>query len=267
VALDDSTIRHLLRVIPATVRSRLEPRRLLEALSVTPGASAAQLRDGIDSFVAHTSGNFRIDRPQLKELFAIIVVRADQSPRATLDVVGGSRFPWEGFIRLHPGEAVRMLSTDLGATAEIVKRSDELTFPPARFVYSLVYADPEFAAQVVQRLHDDGEGEFVVEALAHIAYDANRLAAVPGLAVSLESDGRFLLKLLNDRGAQWLRDSLAETVRVFEKRVEEGEVPRDFLEAYRDTLDGAVALVSGEPSGERLRGVVGQAFAEGRSGG
>ena len=266
VALEDSTIRHLLRVIPATVRSRLEPGRLLEALSVTPGASAAQLRDGIDSFVAHTSGNFRIDRPQLKELFAIIVVRADRSPRATLDVVGGSRFPWEGFIGLHPDEAVRILSTDLGAAAEIVKRSDELTFPPARFVYRLVYADPEFAAQVVQRLHDDGEGELVVEALAHIAYDAHRLAAVPGLAISLENDGRFLLKLLNDRGAQWLQDGLAETVRVFAKRVEEGEVPRDFLEAYRDTLDGAVALVSGEQSGESLRGVVREAFAAGRSG-
>ena len=119
-----------------------------------------------------------------------------------------------------------------------------MVFPPQRFVYRLIHEDPAFAALVVGRLHDRGERDSVLESLAHFAYDADRLEAVPGLPISLAANGRFLARLLEDRGPQWLEARLDEVVRTYTLRVEEGDVPPDFLAAYRRTLNLSVSEVS-----------------------
>ena len=99
-----------------------------------------------------------------------------------------------------------------------------------------------------------------MESLAHFAYDADRLAAAPGLPVPLEADGRFLDRLLSERGRGWLLDRLSETVRAYALRVGRVEVPGDFLRAYRRTLEAAVlTLPDTRPRGE-LRQVVDEAF-------
>jgi hypothetical protein len=259
-ALDDATIRRLLGLVPATVRTRLDTAKLLEVLAVTPRSSAVEVAEGMNAFLTHISGNFRIDRPQLQVLFDVIVVRAEADPAGTLALVGVPRFPWGGFMSLHSDTAVGLLSSDLGATADVVRRSDKLTFPPARFIYRLITVDPELAARVVGRLDDDGDTGLVVEALAHFAYDAHRLAEVPGLPITLEGDGRFLLALLDARGADWLADWLGEAVRTYRDRMKAGEVPSDFLQAYRSTLEIAAAMLDDPASTARLKAVVTEAF-------
>ena len=126
---------------------------------------------------------------------------------------------------------------------ELVNRSDPVLLSPARLVYHLIFADAEFAARFVIRLAEDGEDELVLESLAHFAYDAHRLASAPNFAISLVSDGRFLEELLKSLGTTWLEAQIRSVVELYAKRIEAGEVPKDFLNAHRATLTAAVATL------------------------
>ena len=132
----------------------------------------------------------------------------------------------EGFIRLYPKEAIVVSSGDFDMATRLVKKNDSVVFPPARFVYRLISADPEFAALLVERLYYQGEDELVMETLTHFAYDADRLAAVPALPISLEKGGRFLESLLEEMGREWLQAQILEAIRVYAGRME----PGDFLQ-------------------------------------
>ena len=246
-ALDDSTLRRLLKVVPAKLRFLLAPPRFLEFLNITLDSSPEKLAQGIQDMMIYPSGNFRIDEPFLDEMYSVIAARGRREPLETLNVIAGSPFPMERFLSLNPAAAVDILGSDLDTTSEIVKTSDPVLFSPARFVYRLIYADPEFAARLVGQLDQRNEDDLVVEALAHFAYDADRLQAVPELPISLDRDGRFLQRLLNDKGAEWLEDRMGRSADLFRRRVERGEVADDFLMAYRRTLVAAVSrLQDGE---------------------
>jgi hypothetical protein len=166
----------------------------------------------------------------------------------------------ERFISLHPAAAVDLLSTDVEITSEIVKSSDPVTFHPARFVYRLIYADPEFAARLVEHLdvaHEDG---LVIEALAHFAYDADRVEAAPELPISLEWDGRFLKKLLEDEGTEWLEDRLGRAVGLYGQRANANAVPDNFLVAYEKTLRAAASGLEDREAGRTLEEMIDRTF-------
>ena len=259
-ALDDPMKRRLLEAIPAELRALLDPRSLLDAVGVTAEAGLDELSLGIDMLIEFPSGNFRVDEPYLGELYDVVAIRAEQDPEGMLDVISSSKFPLEGFIRRHPETAVAVLAGDLDVAAELVKRSDPVIFPPARFVYRLIFADPAFAARVAAHLDASGERELVIESLAHFAYDAARLAVVPGLPISLQADGRFLQLLLDGRGHDWLLARLTEVVTAFAGHMEGRDVPPDFSRAYEDTLKGALATLPDAGSRLRLRRIVDEAF-------
>ena len=242
-ALEDPLLRRLIQPVPAHLRSLLEPPRLLEALGITLAATDNEVVKGIEDMVTYPSGNFRIERPFLEELYRLMAVRGIRHPLGTLHIVEESPFPVAGFIKLYPEESVAILSSDLDKALELVNRSDPVLLSPARLVYHLIFADAEFAARFVIRLAEDGEDELVLESLAHFAYDAHRLASAPNLAISLVSDGRFLEELLKSLGTTWLEAQIRSVVELYAKRIEAGEVPKDFLNAHRATLTAAVATL------------------------
>lgn len=242
-ALDDTMLRRLLKAVPAKMRSLITVDRLLEVLDITMDSSSSQLGQGIQNMIKYPSGNFRIDEPYLDGMYRVVAERSRMDPLGMLDIVSISTFPMERFMSLHPEEAVDIFATDLDVTSELVKVSDPTISPPARFVYRLIYADPEFAARVVEQLHHQGEDALVVESLAHFAYDADRLQAVPGLPISLDGDGRFLKRLLESKGRDWLGARIAEVVNIYGERVQMNVVPRDFLEAYKKTMSAAASKI------------------------
>ena len=259
-ALDDSMLRRLLRVVPAKLRALLTPIRFLDFLDITLNSSANELSRGIEDMINYPSGNFRIDEPFVDEMYRVVAARARSNPARTLEVVARSSFPMERFLSLHPVEAVDLLSRNLETASEMVKAGDPLTFPPSRYVYRLIYADPELAARIVRLLDAQGKRDLVIESLVHFAYDADRLQAVPGLPISLSRDGRFFAELLEGQGTAWLEDRMVETVSLYRDRVQREEVPRDFLEAYETTLRAASATLHDDEARRSLNDILHRAF-------
>ena len=259
-ALDDSMLSRLLRSVPTHLYNFLTPARFLEFLNITPDSSPDELDRGIEDMITYPSGNFRIDEPFLDEMYRVVVGRSRMAPRETLDVVAHSPFPMERFIGLHPAAAVNLMSTDVETTLEIVKTSDPVTFHPTRFVYRLIHADPEFAALLVEHLDAANEDGLVIEALAHFAYDADRVEAIPELPISLERDGRFLKRLLEDKGVEWLEDRIGKAVALYEQRANANVVSDDFLEAYERILRTAASRLEDMEAGRTLEGVIDRVF-------
>jgi len=177
-----------------------------------------------------------------------------------LQVIATSPFPLERFIYQYPRVAVAILSSDLELTVDLVRRSDPMVLAPARFVYSLISADPAFAARVMERLDRDADERLALECLVHFAYDKARVEANPHLSIDLEKDGLFLQTLLEDKGPGWLGERLRESVELYGGRVRAGVVPPDFLEAYRATLEAAVATLGNVDVSRTLEGIVKSAF-------
>ena len=255
-ALDDDMIIRVLKVAPAELRSLLNSKQLLDALSIAPTSLADELTLGIDLLITYPSGNFRIDEPYLDALYDVMAARVDAGPAASLEIIASTPFPMEGFLREKPRRAVAALAADLDTAARLVRDSDAVLFPPARFVYSLINADPDFAATLVAHLDRLGEQELVIESLAHFAYDVDRLAAVPGLPISLENDGRFLAALLEDQGPTWLETRLRDVIELYEPRIARGDLPPDLLDAHRRTLHSAIATLPPGPPKRDLTAIV-----------
>ena len=261
-ALDDATVRRLVRAVPATIRSLMDAQTLLKALGITASATPEDLALGIDMLITYPSGNFLIDEPFVDELYSVVATRSEADITGTLGAISSSPFPWERFILGFPREAVSLLASDLEAAAGLVTQSDSVMFPAARFVYRLIAANPEFAARLVGRLDNRGEDGLVVESLAHFAYDAGRLASVSGLPISLENDGLFLMQLLEDKGREWLGAQILEVIQVYTGHIELGDVPEDFLNSYKDTLEAGVAALPEGPSKQELRKMLRELFPE-----
>ena len=259
-ALDKETQRRLLKATPVLLRRLLDPPDLARALNITQETTPEQMRQGISLMIEHPSGNFIIDEPYLDQVYLVMAHRAEQDPRQMIEVIATSPFPVERFIYQHPGAAVTILSSDLELTTDLVKGSDPVVLPPARFVYSFIAADPAFAALVVERLDRDAEDRLVLESLAHLAYDKARVEANPESHVDLRKDGLFLQFLLADKGSGWLEERLAGAVELYQTRLEAKEVPADFLEAYQTTLEAAVATLGAADVSGTLQKIVKRVF-------
>ena len=264
-ALDDATLRRLFKLteqgyLPARMRAVLQPSRLLEILDIIHDATAEQLAEGIRDMVIYPAGNPLIDEPFIDAMYQVIAARSVRSVEETLVVTSQSPFPMERFIMDYPGPAVRIMASDLDLSVQMVKTSEAPLFPPPRFIYRLIHTDPEFAARLVERLDELGEDDLVVEALAHFAYDADRLKKVPDLPISLERDGRFLKMLLFDEGVEWLEARIGEAVRLYRHRVNTNEAPGDFLSAYQRTLMAAASSLEDEEAGRIMAEITDRVF-------
>ena len=246
-ALDDDLLRRLLEVTPVQLRFILKPPRFLEMLGITEGAGTEEVIQGINAMMRHTSRASWLDAPFVEELYKMMATRGDRRRREAFEIIAGSLFPFERFVQLHPKEAVRILGSDLDRAAGFVKDSDPVRQPPARLVYRLIAADPELAAALVERLAEGDTGAIALESLAHFAYDAARLVILPQLPISLEKDGRFLHKVLEDKGEVWLENWTSKVVNVYGERIRQEEVAGDFLLSYQETLRQAVGTL---PDGE-----------------
>jgi hypothetical protein len=242
-ALDDFLLRRLLEDAPVTLRFSLTPQRLLSALDITVDASNGAASSGMALLITHHSGNYRIDAPFHNELYRVVAGRAAQDPNAALQLLATTPFPWERFIISHPAEAASILSADMDSAVRIIQSSDPIVFPPQRFIYRLIAADPHLAARILQRLDNQGDSDTVLESLAYFAYDAQRKAQLPSLPISLESDGLFLAALLEIQGQPWIQSRLSEVFALYQLRIASNEAPPDFLDAYRHTLTDAVSTL------------------------
>jgi hypothetical protein len=165
-------------------------------------------------------------------------------------------FPLEGFIQKQPRAAQAVLSSDLEASARLVRDSDPVLFPPARAIYRLIYADPALAARLTIVLEGLGATDLVIESLAHFAYDKSRSERVSGLPTSLEKDGKFLESLLEQQGAEWLAQRLEETFTEFDGRASRGDISSDFLSQYYSTLEASAATLSKDAARKELQEII-----------
>ena len=259
-ALDDSTLRRLIVSVPVKLRALLEPPRFLEFLDVTSRASLAEMGRGITDMVEHPSGNYIIDEPFLDAMYSVVAARARANPRDMLEVLVASPFPMERFIRTHPAEAVEILSSDVDTALDLVRAGDPVLFSPARFLYRVAHADPEFAADLVARLDPEDDGELVVETLAQFAYDFDRQDAFPQQPISIDLDSRFFAAVLDRLGHDVLESRLKEIVELYSRRISAGESPEDFLAAYERTLRAVTTSVSEEQKRLALERIVDSIF-------
>ncbi|MDP3064546.1 MAG: hypothetical protein Q8O40_15250, partial [Chloroflexota bacterium] len=258
--LDDGLLRKLMAAVPARMRSLLEPARLADALDIADSAPAPALVEGLRALVRDTAGNHLIDEPFLDHTYGVLSRRGVGDAGGTLAVLRGSALPMQRYVRTRPQDVARILASDVESASTLVAASDPTTYPPALFVHDLVYAAPALAASIVGVLDRRGMSVLVLGSLANLAYDADRLAADAGAPLSLAKDGAFLAALLRVRGQDWLNVQLAPTVAAYRAHVERGEVAQDFLEAFRRTLDGAIATVSDQPTASALSRAVASAF-------
>jgi hypothetical protein len=258
--LDDGLLRKLLAAVPARTRSLLEPSRLSDALGITGSAATPAIVEGLRTLVRDTAGNHLIDEPFLDYAHGILSQRGSRDARGTLAVLRDSAMPMQRFVRTRPQDVARILASDVGAAVSLVAASDPTTYPPALFVHDLVYADPLLAASIVGVFDKRGMSQLVTESLANLAYDADRLAAVTGTPASLAKDSDFLAALLRDQGEDWLRVQIGQAVAAYRAHVQQGEAPPDFLDAFRLTLDGAIAPISDQATREALARAVASAF-------
>lgn len=236
LALDQETIRQLMEIVPFHLRTLLSPEDLLGKLNITTEADDAHLKQGIALLAQESSGNFIVDEPYLSRMYQVMARRSRRDARGALSIIQETPFPLEGFIQQQPRAAQAALSSDLEASARLIKDSDLVLFPPARVIYRLIYADPELAARLTIALEELGATDLVIESLAHFAYDKSRSEQVSGLPISLEKDGKFLGSLLEQQGAEWLAQRLEETFKEFDKRASRGDISSDFLGQYYFTL-------------------------------
>lgn len=259
--LSDGLIIRMLKNKASAVRSdAVSPQRLLRALKITPQHSSNEIVEGLKTLLAETSGNFQIDAPFTSLAYRVITGVGTGDYRLGLAILGDSKVPLLDFVRASPEASVRILSSDLPQAAGLVANPHGYARSPQGILYGLIHVDPEFAARLVEQLEELGERGLVVESLAHFAYDAASLREIPGLAISLEKDGLFLEKLLDDMSPEWLEARLRESVDLYRERVLQGESPDDFLDAYRDTAVSAASTLEDPQARRALLEIIGRIF-------
>ena len=267
LALEKDTVRRLMEAVPAQLRFTLTPLELLSKLDITAVSSVPSLKLGVAILVEQPSGNFIIDEPFLHEMFRVVAGRSGMEAQQMLEVLIETAFPLEAFIQQQPEAAVALLDSDPETAVGLVLESDPVVSPPARIIYRLINADPVLAARLVQALEDIGEDQVVMESLAYFAYDRYRSERVPGLPISLEQDGNFLSSLLSEQGSEELIRRLGEVFQVYGRRSADGQVDAGFLFQYRETLEGAVALLTDAGTREELERIIALAARVGNAGG
>ena len=256
---DKATVRALMEPVPVQLRSIYQTEGLLEKLDISVGAADAELRRGIGLLIGDSSGNYRIDEPFLQGLYAVMAKRVESQPTQALRVMAETPFPLEGMILRQP-EAVKVaMSADIGLAAAMVRDSDAVISPPARIIHRLTFAHPPLAARLVAALDSQGQGALTAEALAYMAYDADRSKRYPQLPLSVSQDGAFLLSLLEGQGEAWLTERLGSSVALYRQRADAGDVPPNFLRHYRETLEAAAATQDA-PAAALLLGIIQAAF-------
>ena len=264
-ALDRDTFKRLMGPVPYHLRTLLEPREFLEQLAVTAHAGELEFEQGIATLLAEPSGNFIVDEPFLHEMYRVVALRRGPGAQHVLRVLGQPLFPLEEFIQGQPKAAVALLAEDIQQAAELVSGSDPVVSPPARIIYRIIYADPALAARLIEELERRRQKELVSESLAYIAYDQDRLTRVPGLPISLEQDGRFLERLLQDQGPDWLGRRLGQAFDLFHAKIRAGQVSEDFNSQFGATLQAAASTLSDASVVSQLREIIAMAAAGGNS--
>ncbi len=257
----DSTIRELLDINPARTRFLLEPARLLDALDIRVDTSSEEITRGIEELFENSSGNFAVDRPFTEEVYRRVSVRGRRSPREVLGIIREAKLPMPGFLFGYSDDAVSILSSDLTETLQLVTGSGPIRVPPVRLIYHLIYADPAFAARVVEGLSEQDEDGLASEALIYFAYDWDRLQSNPELRISLEGDAHFLKALLEWKGEAWLSQRMASAIARYKASVDESTSDPDFLDAYRRTLRAALGMIEEPEERQRLEQAIADAFS------
>ena len=255
--LSDDAILRMLHNKPSAVRSQaVSPDRLLRALEVTTGDGPDRIAEGIRTLLEESSGNFQIDEPSSRAAYRVILDLGAADPGVGLSLLGDAQVLLPDFVEAFPGDASQLLSSDIQASTVLVSAPRGFSRSPQGIVHGLIHVDPELAARIVSEMDRVGQDRNVVESVMVFAYDYDRLRTFPGLGLSVENDASYLVRLLADRGADWLEVRIVEGVALYRQRVEQHEVAPDFLDAYERTLAAAASsLEEGEVRGV-LEGIV-----------
>ena len=262
--ISNEAVVDLLQLTPAQARQRLRPAKLVDALGIKRDAGSGEFTEGLRTLFENSSGNFVIDRASNEEAYERVAARGSIDPEGTLAIIREVRPRVSEFIAYKPEEALEILASDMETTLDLVLESGPVRVSPARLIYCISYFDADFTAEIVSGLGARGEDEVVYESVAYFAYDLERSREYPNQRISLERDGEFLLGLLRRDGAWRLSRMMNGAIEKYRMEVWMGNVDRDFLNAYRETLREAVSTISGARNRVLLERVIGEAFGVGR---
>ena len=242
--ISDESAVDLLKLSPVQARTRVKPPQLVDALGIMVEADDDAFREGLLTLFENRSGNFAIDRWTNEEAYSRVLARGFRDPRGTLAIIKDVSPRVPQLIAYDPRWALQILRSDMELMLDLVLESEPVRTPPARLIYQIAYYDADLAAEIVSGLGRRGEDEVVRESLAYFAYDLERSREYPEQRISLERNGEFLSGLVEREGGWWLSRKLDDTVQRYAWEVKAGNVDGDFLDAYRETLEAAVATLS-----------------------
>ena len=259
--LSDGLILRILGNKPSAVRNGMvSADRLLQVLEITPQHSPGEIVEGLKLLFKETSGNFEIDRPFTNLAYEVIGDVAKRDFRTGLAVLRDSEIPLLDFVTHSPKLSEKMFSSDLPEAVGLIANTRGYARSPHRIVYGLIHVDPVLAARAVTEMDRQGMADIVTESLIVFAYDADRLQAIPGLPISSENDARFLERLLEDQGAEWMEERIAHGVELYRQRSERNDVPGDYLAAYERTLRESASRLKDMEARSTLEDIIGRAL-------
>ena len=257
----DATLLRMVANNPGVARNGpVQPERLLAALNVKPDAPRSDIVEGILWLLENTAGNFQIDAPFTRLVHQVVADVAARSPTEALAILQETRLPliaqpFASFLTDQPNAARKILSADLEKAAVLIAAREGYAETPHGVIHTLIFHDPVLAGRLVTTLDAMGRNDIVTDSLIVFAYDARRLAAIPGVGISLENDKRFLEYLIEARGQRWVQETMAQVVQRYDAVLRQQSIDEEFLRAYAETLRQILSMEKDSEKRQTLKGI------------
>ena len=239
--LSDAAILRILEVKPDQARApEVEPQRLLAAVGVTSGASAASIASGALRLQQNSSGNFVIDRPYDSAVYDIIESLGETDPSAAIAALGVSNMRLRPWLQRRTDEAVEMMRREPGLAATLLAAVPGPRETPEGLLHEVIDHNPEIAATLLVEMEDQGVENIAQRALMTLAFDAYWTERGGAVGVDPDLDARFLVELVRLRGNDWLENRFKGGVERVRREIEAGETDPQFMEQLRSTLTAAL---------------------------
>ncbi len=239
--LSDAALLRILEVKPDQARAaEIGPRRLLEAVGVTSGASAASIASGARRLQENSSGNYAIDRPYDDAVYDVIESLGASDPAAAIAALGVSGMRLRPWIHRRTDEALAIMRSEPGLSAGLLAAVPGPRETPDGLLHEIIDHNPEVAAMLLVAMEDRGVEDIAARTLMTLAFDAYWTEWGGVVGVGPELDARFLVELAQLRGNDWLENRFRNGVERVRLEIEAGDTDPQFMEQLRRTLTAAL---------------------------
>ena len=247
-ALNDNSLRLLLRVAPAAARSReIGPERLLKAVGVTEVSSIGMVRAGAQQLAENSSGNFAIDAAYDSAVYAHFDRFVEYAPTDVLSTVADSGMRFLPWIEREGGTAQAVLATAPRASAATLLQLAGSNETPWRVLHVLARTDPALAAQITVEMSrmDRIGSDVTTRMLREFVYDFYWSERNSGPNVHPSQFAGFVAALVDSIGGQEVTNALLDVKAQIQSEADSGDIEPGAESAFRMTVAAALEGVTG----------------------